>query len=73
VNFITNLQLTQAFAQVRKAVTAGLAAGVAAFYAAIQDGNLSQSDEAAIVGAVIVSTVLVFLVPNRPVSPAPAK
>lgn len=51
-------------AWIRKAITAGLAAGIAAALPAVREGRFSQADIAFIVGSVIVGGVAVFVVPN---------
>jgi uncharacterized membrane protein len=52
------------FAQVRKAVTAGITGGIAAFVAAYPDG-ITTAEIGTIVGAIVVSGLAVFYVKNE--------
>ena len=64
--------MSQFIARTRKAITAGLGAGVAVAVAAVQShGSLTESDYATIVGTVLVVGFLAWLVPNAPAA-APA-
>lgn len=53
------------FARVRKAVAAGLAAGGAAYTTASASGALDQGDWSLVVGSVLVTALITYLVPNR--------
>jgi hypothetical protein len=50
----------------RKAIIAGLGAAVTAYTAGIQDGNISQTDAALIIGMFVVVGFATYMVPNAP-------
>ncbi len=52
--------------EIKKALAAAAAAGVAAYVTQAGKGALTQADWAFVVGSAVVAGVLVFLVPNAP-------
>lgn len=55
--------------QIRKAINAGVVAGVAAFSTGIKDGNMDNGDWALVVGALLVTGYTTYKIENAPAEP----
>lgn len=58
-------------AKIRKALVAGLGAGVAAYTNGMLDGTMTTTEWATVVGSIVVFGVLTWAVPNRTAPKAP--
>lgn len=56
-------------ARIRKAIMAGVGAGVAAYTSALASGKVDVNTWITVVGSVIVIGVITYLVPNAPTPP----
>jgi hypothetical protein len=58
--------MLQFLSEIKKALAAAAAAGVAAYVTQSTKGAMTQADWALVVGSALVAGVLVFFVPNAP-------